>query len=300
MAYAQIRIRRISMSDIDSTEKHNARHYAIDEYPENIDPKKSVLNRIEFNQEDWKKRSLKEIILQREIEIGIKAIKSNSTHALEVVLSVSEKVFFEKYESSGYMMNEWKWLEEKFGEDNVLAAYIHKDESKIHVHYIVLPVKEKDVKYKNRYGEGVRKEWRLAASDYVDGKEKMEEWQQIYFEHCRDRYGHIMEFWRGTKAEEQKRKYTQETDHILGKIRSEIKYALELQDLEKVDKLAKLLEKESIKRIEKIQELNETIESQKRSRRPERGYDWAKSWKLAEPGWKKEKPKKEKSKRSRR
>ena len=286
MAYAQIRLRRISMCDIDLTEKHNARHYDIDECPENIDPKKSSLNRTEFDQEDWNKKSLKDIIKQREAEIGVKAIKSNSTHALEVVCSVSEKEFFDKYEASGYMLNEWKWLEEKFGEGNVLAAYIHKDESKTHVHYIVLPVKEKEVKFKNRYGEGVRKEWRLAASDYVDGKEKMEEWQQIYFEHCRDRYGHIMEFFRGSKAENQKRKYTQETDYILGKIRAQIKYAQEVQDLEKADKLAKLLEKESTKRMEYIQELDDQIEIQKKNRRPERGYDWAKSWKLAEPGWK--------------
>lgn len=303
MAYAQIRLRRISMGDIDSTEKHNARRYDIAECPENIDSNWSADNLTDFDSDEWEKIPLKQIIQQREAQIGVKAIKANSTHAIEVVLSVSDRKFFEghnSYDPRGFMSNEWKWLEEKFGQGNVLAAYLHMDESKPHVHFIVLPVREKEVRFKNRYGEGTKKEWRLSASDYVDGEDKLSYWQQIYFEHCRDRYGHLMEFWRGTKAEKQKTQYVLQTDHVLGHIRKQLEYAQEVQDQDKVEELAKKLENESKTRMQNIQELDRIIEKQSRSRKPEKGYDWTKSWKLAEPGWQKEKTQKKNQKGRRR
>ncbi len=289
MAYSQIRVRRLSIGDFAETEKHDARHYDADECPENIDPHRSINNMIDYDEERYKNMTLKQIILKREDELAVKGIKKNSTHAIEIICSISDPDFFRKYSETGFMHNERKYLERIFGEGNVLVAYLHNDESKPHVHYIVLPVKKREVKYKNRFGEGSKIELRLSASDYIDGTEKLQQLQEDYYHHCLERYGHYIEIWRGLRAEEQKKRYVQKTDHIIGKLRKAAADAQKALDWIKYLELNKQIEKKSREAIPVIQKFDEKIEEQNSRRKASKGYNWKKSWEPAEPGWKKTK-----------
>lgn len=276
MAYAQIRVRRINNSNLASTEQHNARQFSPEDMPDNIDISQSGQNRMMFCRNEWadKNLSMQEMVDRRINELGVKGIKKNSTKAIEVVVSVSDPNFFNAsggYCPLGYGSNEMKWLEDTyFGRGNVVCGYMHMDESKPHWHFICIPAKEKEVAYKNRYGSGTKLEMRLCANDIIDGKDKLSAIQDAYHEHCSARYGHIVPFWRGLRAEEQKREYTQKTDAKLAKYKETEQYAE-----------MKLLAQEA---QQKVKELDKTIEKQTKSRQSS-SYQWDRNAEVPEWNW---------------
>lgn len=217
---------------------------------------------------------MQEMVDKRIKELGVKGIKKNSTKAIEVVVSVSDPAFFNgvaSYDPLGYGSNEMKWLEDTyFGRGNVVCGYMHMDESKPHWHFICIPAKEKEVAYKNRYGSGTKLEMRLCANDIIDGKDKLSAIQDAYHEHCSARYGHIVPFWRGLRAEEQKREYTQKTDAKLAKYKETEQYAE-----------MKLLAQEA---QQKVKELDKTIEKQTKSRQSS-SYQWDRNAEVPEWSW---------------
>jgi hypothetical protein len=229
-----------------------------------------------FCRSDWEDEqlSMQEMVERRLQELKVKGVKKNSTKAIEVVVSVSDPAFFNginSYSSLGYGSNEMKWLEDTyFGRGNVVCGYLHEDESKPHWHFICIPAAEKEVSYKNRYGTGVKREMRLCANDIIDGKEKLSAIQDAYYEHCQARYGHILPFYRGLRAEKQKREYTQKTDAKLVKYQEAEQYAE-----------MKLLAQEA---QQKVKELDKIIEKQTKSRRSP-SYQWDKNAEVPEWSW---------------
>lgn len=279
MAYAQIRVRSISAGKINSTERHNKRLFDEGQTPDNIDAARTGMNSMLYARDEWAEQDtpLAEMIRQREEELEIKGIRKNSVHAIEVVVSVSDPKFFDNsggnsYDPSGYGSNEMKWLEDKyFGRGNVLCGYLHADEGKYHWHFVCLPVVEKEVSFKNRYGSGTRKEMRLAAQDFIGGADKLHDLQDAYHEHCKARYGHIVPFWRGLLAEEQKRAYIEKTDHRIAMYREAGQWAE-----------MKILAEEAQK---KLQKYDQTIEKQNKTRQA-KNYKWDKKSEVPEWKWK--------------
>lgn len=215
--------------------------------------------------------SMQDMVDRRIKELNVKGIKRNSTKAIEIVVSISDATFFERYSSLGYGSNEMKWLEDTyFGRGNVVCGYLHEDESKPHWHFICIPAKEKEVAYKNRYGSGTKLEMRLCAGDIVDGKEKLSNMQQLYYEHCQERYGNYMPFWRGLLAEEQKRKYIEKTDAAIARYKAEENYA-------KVEQLSRQAQ-------EDVRKMDEQIERQNKSRQKD-SYQWDKGSEVPEWSW---------------
>lgn len=276
MAYAQIRVRRLNNGNLATTEKHNARLFSPDEYPDNIDMSRTHENRMLFCRSDWEEEQLgmQEMVDRRLKELEVKGIKKNSTKAIEVVVSISDSSFFSgivSYDPLGYGSNEMKWLEDTyFGRGNVVCGYMHMEESKPHWHFICIPAKEKEVAYKNRYGSGTKLEMRLCANDIIDGKEKLSAIQEAYYEHCKGSYGHIVPFWRGLKAEVQKRQYTEKTDAKLAAYKEAEQYA-------EMKQLAKEAQ-------DKVQQFDQTIEKQTKSRQ-RKDYQWDKKAEVPEWKW---------------
>lgn len=281
MAYAQIRVRRLNNSNLASTEKHNARLFSPDDMPDNIDTSQSRENQMMFCRSEWaeEKLSMQEMVERRLKELNVKGIKKNSTKAIEVVVSVSDPNFFTAsggYSPLGYGSNEMKWLEDTyFGHDNIVCGYLHMDESKPHWHFICIPAKEKEVAYKNRYGSGKKIEMRLCANDIIhgyneEGVHKLSDMQQKYYEHCQERYGHIVPFWRGLLAEEQRRKYIERTDADIARYKKEQEWAA-------ARNAAALAQA-------KIQYYDSVIERQDKSRQKD-SYQWDKGSEVPEWSW---------------
>lgn len=227
MAFGIIRARNLSAGDISSTDKHNARKYeSREEFPENIDPEGKryevyLMQGSEFL--DEQQRSLENVVRSRIAEQNVRGIKSNSNLAIEYVATINDKKAWEHYSPSGFFSNVSQWLEERHGKESVVAIYEHYDESNPHAHFVVVPVAEKKIKWKNSKGSGERTEKHLNTRDFTGGREKLRALQDDFFKHLSG-YGEKLgvPIYRGTLVENQKREYIQQTVAEIGKLRAKL------------------------------------------------------------------------------
>jgi hypothetical protein len=242
MAFGLIRVREISSGEVGSTDIHNARKY--DELgietPDNIKKELSFgnINRYYYDSSDniepRYEGNLKDCIDRRIKEAGVK-VRKDSVHAIEIVVGASPE-FFDKYSASGHFSNCQKWLNNRYGKENIVAVYEHhQDESTPHAHFIVVPIVQKEVKWKNKNRQGIKKENRLCARDLTGTPAKLSQLQDDYFNFIKGfgaNYG--VEFYRGTKASNELKQYSKSTIHELGHLRNE---------LSKIDKMVNSIEK---------------------------------------------------------
>jgi hypothetical protein len=228
MAYGLIRVRRISMDDISSTEKHNFRLYENEnDMPKNINKTDSDFGftgsyvYLGNEEREPEKGSLKKVIEDKIKLENVKGIRKNSSVALEYSLGINDMKVWENYSPKGFFANATKWIEERHGKGSVVAVSHHFDESNPHAHIIVVPTKEKEVKWKNKNGKGVRTEVRLNTREFTSQKKDLSKLQDDYHKFVKGfemKMG--VEFYRGTKAEHQLKIYSDLTDHKLGELRA--------------------------------------------------------------------------------
>lgn len=229
MAFGIIRARNLSAGDISSTDKHNARKYdKMEDFPSNINPEGErheyyLKPESDFLYKD--ETNLEEVIQARIKAQGVKGIKSNSNLAIEYVATINDKKAWENYPPSSFFSNTSRWLEERHGKGSVVAIYEHYDESNPHAHFVVVPIAEKAVKWKNSRGSGERIEKHLNTRDFTGGREKLRGLQDDYFKHLQERYGDTklgVPIYRGTLVENQTRIYIEQTVAEIGKLRDKL------------------------------------------------------------------------------
>lgn len=261
MSFGIVRMRTISAGAAGEVEKHNAREYSDKEFEKHKNINRNYDNFLGPNSH-YKKDDLKleDAINQRIKESGAK-IRKNSAVAIEFVLALSPDVkkLYEDdngYSASGMLSNLDQFIIEKFGEDNVLSISHHLDESNPHSHIVVIPIKKKEIKWKNRSGAGSRIENRLVARDYIGTKQKLRTLQTDFYNHVKKWEDALpgITFYRGVDARKRKREYTKHTRHELAEVR---------EIMEELKKMPKSEEKDV--KIENLQSrLKQNIEKTKK------------------------------------
>ena len=236
MAFGIIRARNLSAGDLSSTDLHNARLYKTEsEYPENIKPGGTHFTRYMLSREDdylyAGESSLKKAIDYRLEQNNVKGIRKNSNLAIEYVCTINDKKAWDFYSFSGFVLNTKKWLEQRHGKNSVVCFSEHEDETNPHVHFIVVPLKEKEVHWKNAKSAGKRKEVRLNTREFTGGRGKLRKLQEDYYKHLVKRY-HYKDsqgetksklgvlVYRGILAEEQLKTYSRQTDYKIARLRA--------------------------------------------------------------------------------
>jgi hypothetical protein len=147
----------------------------------NADPKRAGLN--SHTQAD---AGLAMGEVQKRLE-GLK-IRSNAVRCLEFLVTASPD-FFEKRPGDSYFENARKWLEKKFGLENVVSHHVHRDESTPHAIFYVVPIDKKTGK--------------LNARGYVGGSRSvLSDLQDSFFETVSKKYG-LERGQKGSKAKHQ-------------------------------------------------------------------------------------------------
>ena len=125
-------------------------------------------------------------VQERMAEAEVKP-KKDSVLAIELLLTASPEHFnfsqvrdrsgqlrlegdFERVER--FERQAQKWLEQEFGEKNLVNLTRHMDEGNPHWHAVVVPIVEKTVKV-GRTVKTERRENRLSARDFLGGKDKL-------------------------------------------------------------------------------------------------------------------------------
>jgi len=274
MAYGLIRVRNLSAGELKKTEIHNFRQY--DELgiekPDNLsrDPRMiKATNSLLIVGSDGSpiyesRGGMVENLYKKLADNGITPRK-NSVMAIEYVVGASSE-FFQKgnYSWSTFLEKAADFVAEKHGGwKNIVSVSFHYDECNPHAHIIALPIVEKSVKWKNSRGSGERIEKRLCARDFTGGPQKLSLLQDQYFEFCKqfEGYGeHDVKFYRGTKAYEQLKHYTKQTNHEIGILRHEI---LTAQDVATLQTKKLKLELKEAEMVKKTTELQQRIEIRK-------------------------------------
>lgn len=285
MAYGLIRVRELNAKEIRATDIHNARKFDENniKYPPNIKENRSHSSsygryeKILYLEESGKvhhvtgfndnylagekvNTNLSDVVNAR-IQSAKANEKTNSVQAIEFVCSASADAF-EKYDARAFFDKCDKWLIDRYGTANVVARYDHLDESTPHAHFIVVPIIQKEVKWKNRNGEGTKVENRLCAKDLTGNKKLLEKLQDDYYQFTRDvfsRYG--VQIHRGTKAANQLKEYTKKTNYELGVLRIQMqKVGESIAETEKQLKNGSISREEAIERQRADEERKADIE----------------------------------------
>jgi len=104
--------------------------------------------------EEFVKERLKAI----EAKGGMFKIRSNQAVALEYMIAASPECLKDSKKAASYLLKAREWLEKKHGKENVIAAYMHADETTPHLHVLVVPVAPTG---------------KLSAGFFVDGAAKL-------------------------------------------------------------------------------------------------------------------------------
>lgn len=261
MSYAFIRVRSLTASKLASCEKHNARQYEPNEIPDNIrqeemDRNDHMVYNLKFEES---KLSLYDEIHLREKVLNVKGVRADSVKAIEIVLTINDDNFFNDcYSPRGYFSNAAKWIEQKYGKHCIVSSSEHFDETRPHAHFVIMPLTEKEVHWKNRNGSGTKMERRYCAQDILGSPDKLRQLQSDYHEFANSytqRYN--IELTRGVDAREQTRVYTERTNHELAEISKQIQSVGISEHLEKIrayfalkeaeirNKLSQLISKEN-------------------------------------------------------
>lgn len=168
MSFAILRTKKIKdATAVTLAEKHNLRK----RYSKNVDPSKSHLNRIlydEFNIQSGE-RNLSQCLTEYYKKKKVSQ-KKNSVQVMEFVLTASPE-FFKKASPekiSAWVDHQMEFARKKFG-DQIKFVVLHMDETSPHLHVMISTEQKSIKKYKNRYGETHKETWSLNVKRYDRG-----------------------------------------------------------------------------------------------------------------------------------
>jgi len=269
MARGTFRVRNVSAHEIASTERHNMRLYPAEKMP-NVNPELTPKNLFYIcNGQSSIQEALPEYLQ------GV-TVRKNSVVAIEFVMGASADFFNKNYDTHGYLSKCMDFIGDRYGWKNMLSWHMHFDESTPHVHVLIVPIREKTVKWKNQNGEGEKKEKRLCARDITGHPDKLRQMHDDFYRVIRP-MGVIAgaEFEPRISVEEQTKEYSRKTDYRIAEIKRIAEQArLEVDAAKRVELQKQILEqKEELDKV--LQKKNEAEKkeamSKKFSKRNNRG-----------------------------
>lgn len=163
MSFAILRVEKIkTQGAIASIGKHNERERETPNADYNITPENKTLvgdDSLSYL-EAWQEKT-------KDLKI-----RSNAVLALEVVLTYSPEAKIQQSQNfEAWQAKNIQFLKDTFGEDNILKAELHIDETTPHIHAVIVPIDDKG---------------KLNARAFTGGREKLRDMQTSYAEYMQD------------------------------------------------------------------------------------------------------------------
>lgn len=163
MSFAILRVEKIkNQGAIAAIGKHNERERETPNADYNITPENKTLvgdDSLSYL-EAWQEKT-------KDLKI-----RSNAVLALEVVLTYSPEAKIQQSQNfEAWQAKNIQFLKDTFGEDNILKAKLHIDETTPHIHAVIVPIDDKG---------------KLNARAFTGGREKLRDMQTSYAEYMQD------------------------------------------------------------------------------------------------------------------
>lgn len=186
---------------------------------------------------------------------GMKGVRKNSVRMVEATVQLSGKVLEQpEAKQEAVLRDMYEWLKEEHGEENIVSAVIHKDETNMHLHFDFVPITE---------------DKRLSARDIIS-KGNMKRMQKESLEYMQEKYK-SMNFERGnseTKGLSQKdfeafKKLQEEHEQVM----NEYSDMLDVQENELDKREEVLIEKEAVlkEKAYKLRNASNTLQKRERN-----------------------------------
>lgn len=171
MSYAVLHMQKLKQPAIKGIQIHNQREKESHTNGD-IDDSRKHLNYDLVNQSnvDYEEK------INKRIEEGVTTGKTIRKDAVKVAgfMVTSDKEFFEElpeHEEKRFFESAYEFFCEKYGEENIVYATVHKDEKTPHMHVGFVPITE---------------DGRLSAKDFFGKKQQLVELQDTFHEHMRE------------------------------------------------------------------------------------------------------------------
>ena len=172
-SYAIMRINKHKMGTVSRINRHHER--LKQEYKSNPDIDLSKVH------EDYHIKecsgSYRELITKRIQEVGCKVRKDSVV--MQDCLALASPDWINKLtleEQKEFFRHAYRFFAEKFGEDNIISAVVHMDETTPHMHLIFVPITE---------------DGRLSSKKLIGGPQGLIKLQDDYYEHLHSKYPDI-------------------------------------------------------------------------------------------------------------
>lgn len=149
---------------VNGLQRHNERVPGQRHKNENINDSRTKDN-VFLKKSNIKFNKQVEDTIERKRKNGLKGVRKDAVRMVEATVQLSGKILDDSEEEQEKVLrNSYDWLKNKFGEDNVISAVIHKDETNMHLHFDFVPFTEEN---------------KLSAKEIVT-KPKLHEYQQDF------------------------------------------------------------------------------------------------------------------------
>lgn len=164
---------------VNGLQRHNERIPGSKHGNKNIDDTRTHENVFLRTSPDKYNKQITEIITNNR-EGQMKGVRKNAVRMVEATVQLSGKVLDEsENDQEQVLRSSFEWLKQKFGDENILSAVIHKDETNMHLHFDFVPLKE----------------GRLIAREIIS-RPKLQQYQREFLEFLQDEHAN-MNFKRG-------------------------------------------------------------------------------------------------------
>jgi len=105
---------------------------------------------------------------------GMKGVRKNSVRLVEATVQLSGKILEQPEEKQEEVLQDmYEWLKEEHGEENIVSAVIHKDETNMHLHFDFVPITEdKRLSARDIISKGNMKRMQRESLEYMQEKYK--------------------------------------------------------------------------------------------------------------------------------
>ena len=127
---------------VNGLHRHNERVPGQKHSNEKIDDSRTVDN-VFLKKSDGKFKQAVSNVIENERENGLKGVRKDAVRMVEATVQLSGKVLdMDEDEQEQVLRDSYEWLKNEFGENNIVSAVIHKDETNMHLHFDFVPIDE--------------------------------------------------------------------------------------------------------------------------------------------------------------
>lgn len=127
---------------VNGLQRHNEREPGQKHSNKNIDDERTQDN-VFLKRAPKKYKNAVEDIIKNEKKDGMKNVRKNSVRMVGVTVQLSGKILDQSEKIQEEVLRDmYEWLKEKHGEENMVSAVIHKDETNMHLHFDFVPITE--------------------------------------------------------------------------------------------------------------------------------------------------------------